>query len=63
VQVEVARVLGVDGDGSISQHGFGTRGGDHYVVAGAGGRGAGAGGLVPKPGSGCAKDFPGSRCS
>ena len=34
VQVEVARVLGVDGDGGIAEHGLGPRGGDGQVAAG-----------------------------
>ena len=34
VQVEVARVLGVDGDGGVAEHGFGARGGDGEVAAG-----------------------------
>ncbi len=34
VQVEIARVLGVDRDGGIAQHGLGTRGGDRQVAAG-----------------------------
>ena len=31
VQVEVALVLGVDRDGSIAEHRFGTRRGDHQL--------------------------------
>ncbi len=34
VEVEIARVLGVDGDGGIAEHGLGARGGDGEVAAG-----------------------------
>ena len=34
VEVQVARIFGVDGDGGIAEHGFGARSGDGEVAAG-----------------------------